>query len=305
MGIDPHFVDTPDSSPIHWRHYLIESWGLGTFMVVAGCAAIVLQRAPEPLAIKLHEHPIIGRAIFGTIMALTAMSIVYSRWGTRSGAHLNSALTLAFASLGKIAPSDVAGYVISQFIGGALGFGLVARIAGPALTGPPVLAIATRPGPLGPIAAFAAEAVLAFVLMGVVLSVSNAPAPYPRFTGVAAGLCIAAFITFEVPVSGMSLNAARTTASALVAGNWDFAWIYFTAPLLGMYAAAQLFARIRGRAAVRCARLNHTGSMPCIFRCGYASLPNLGRTDRDAFAIEGGAEEELGPPAAMGRVGEP
>jgi aquaporin Z len=105
--------------------------------------------------------------------------------------------------------------------------------------------------------------------MAVVLTVSNARQPYPRLTGLAAALCIVAFVTIEAPLSGTSLNPARTTASALVAQRWEFVWIYFTAPPVGMLCAAALFVRLHGAGAVRCARLNHTGRFPCIFRCGY------------------------------------
>jgi aquaporin Z len=75
-------------------------------------------------------------------------------------------------------------------------------------------------------------------------------------------------VTIAAPLSGVSLNPARTTASALVAHRWEFVWIYYIAPL-GMLLAAALFVRLRGAGAVRCARLNHTGPFVCIFRCGY------------------------------------
>jgi aquaporin Z len=258
------------SSRFHWWHYLIEAWGLGTFMVVAGSFAIALSRAPEPLASTIAAHPIVGRLIFGVAMGVTAMAIVYSSWGARSGAHLNPSLTLTFAWLGKIEPVDAVGYVIAQFVGGAAGFTVVWLIAGSALTDPPVRGIVTRPGAQGPIVAFAGELTIAFILMTVVLIVSNAEPRIARFTGVAAAICVATFITVEAPISGMSLNPARTTASALIAHDWTDVGIYYTAPLLGMLAAAAIYASRRGGAAVRCARLNHTGTSPCIFRCGYA-----------------------------------
>lgn len=238
-------------------------------MFVAGAVAVGLAHVPPPLAVAFGAHPVLRRVISGTLIGLTAMAIVYSRWGARSGAHCNPALTITFAWLGKVAPHDTLGYVIAQFAGGALGLSLIAAFAGSALTGPPVNGIVTHPGPHGPLAAFATEAVLAFVLMSVVLTISNAPPPYSRFTGVAAAICIATFVTIAAPLSGVSLNPARTTASALVAHRWEFVWIYYAAPLAGMLLAAALFVRVRGAGAVRCARLNHTGPFVCIFRCGY------------------------------------
>ena len=256
----------------HWRHYLIEAWGLGTFMFVAGGIAVLLARAPEPLHAAFVAYPMLERCLFGCAMGATAMGIVYSRWGARSGAHLNPALTLTFAFLRKIAPADAAAYAIAQFVGGALGLGAIAALAGHAFTDAPVDAIVTRPGPLGPGVAFAAEVAMAFVLMSVILVVSNAAPRVARFTGVAAALCVAAFITFEAPLSGMSLNPARTAASAFVARDATAIWIYFLAPLAGMLAAAALFVRTRGLAAVHCARLNHSERVACIFRCGYGDL---------------------------------
>jgi aquaporin Z len=246
-------------------------------MFVAGAVAVGLSHAPPPLAIALGAHPVLRRIISATLIGLTAMAIVYSRWGARSGAHCNPALTITFTWLGKVAPHDTLGYVIAQFAGGAVGFSLIAAVAGSALTGPPVNGIVTHPGPGGPLVAFATEAVLAFVLMSVVLTVSNARPPYPRFTGVAAAICSATFVTIAAPLSGVSLNPARTTASALVAHRWEFVWIYYTAPLAGMLLAAALFVRLRGAGAVRCARLNHTGPFVCIFRCGYPPVTDAAR----------------------------
>ncbi len=258
------------SQSLHWRHYFIEAWGLGTFMIVAGTAAVLLVRAPEPLRGAMAAHPILGRLAFGSIMGLTVIAITYSRWGARSGAHLNPALTLAFAALGKIAPRDAFFYALAQFAGGALGFAAIAALLGRALVAPPVNGIVTRPGAQGPLVAFAAESAIAFILMIVVLTFSNAPPPISGFTGVAAGICVVAFIAFETPLSGMSLNPARTTASAFVVHDWTSVWVYFTAPIVGTLVAAALYVSLRGRGAVRCARLNHTGPFRCIFRCGYA-----------------------------------
>jgi len=101
--------------------------------------------------------------------------------------------------------------------------------------------------------------------MLVILSASNQPRLAP-FTGIIVGVLIACFITFEAPLSGMSMNPARTFGPDLVGQVWRGLWIYFVAPPLGMLAAAELYVSARGRLAVRCAKLHHdTG--PCIF-CG-------------------------------------
>jgi aquaporin Z len=238
-------------------------------MFVAGTVAVALQVLPSSYEHWLALHMTAGRAVFGIAMGLTAMSIVYSPWGARSGAHLNPSVTLTFACLGKLRPRDAVAYILAQFAGGAIGFALIAMLAGPLLVGAPAHAIVTKPGPAGTPGAFVSEALIAFVLMGVVLFVSNAPAPVSRWTGVAAGSLVALFITFEAPYSGMSMNPARTLASAIAGHDFTAIWIYFVAPPLGMLLAALVFVRVRSRSAVRCGRLNHTGSAPCIFNCSY------------------------------------
>jgi aquaporin Z len=88
-----------------------------------------------------------------------------------------------------------------------------------------------------------------------------------RFTGWFAGLMVAVYITFETPLSGMSMNPARTVGSAVYAGIWTGWWLYFLAPLLGMLAAAELLGRQTGVHERMCAKLCHDVRVKCIF-CG-------------------------------------
>jgi len=251
----------------HWREYLIEAAGLGVFMVVAG-ACVMLVNAPG--AIDAVASPDLRRALIGVAMGLTAVAIIYSPWGMRSGAHLNPAVTLTFLRLGKVAPPDAMFYVAAQFVGGACGVLLLAALVGESFTAPPVSAVATLPGRWGEAAAFAAEVAIAFVLMTTVLS-ANASARLMRWTGLCAGGLVALYITVEAPVSGMSLNPARSIASALPSGLWHGIWIYLTAPPLGMLLAAELHLR-RGRR-TPCAKLHHDASnKSCIFRCDFAAV---------------------------------
>ena len=124
--------------------------------------------------------------------------------------------------------------------------------------------------------AFAAEALISFVLMLTVLTVSNHPR-LARFTGICAGLLVWTYITVEAPLSGMSMNPARTFGSALLARDFPGLWIYFTAPPLGMLLAAEVFTRRFGAQRVLCAKLHHPHNGPCIFGCG-ASAPVLERS---------------------------
>lgn len=251
----------------HWPEYLIEAACLGTFMVSACTFASLLGYPQSPVHMWVMGG-MIQRVVMGLAMAVTAVGIIYSPWGRRSGAHMNPAVTLTFWRLRKIAPWDVFFYMSSQFVGGIVGV-LVARGFLRSWVAHPVVNYAvTTPGRYGVAAAFGAEILISFILMSVILTVSNTQS-VARFTGVFAGALVAAYITFEAPISGMSMNPARTFGSALSAHVWTALWIYFVAPPLGMLLAAETYVRLRGMQSVLCAKLHHQNEQRCIFRCGY------------------------------------
>jgi aquaporin Z len=130
--------------------------------------------------------------------------------------------------------------------------------------------VATLPGQPGEVIAFGAEIAIAFILMSTVLA-TNASARLMPWTGLCAGLLVAIYITLEAPLSGMSLNPARSVASAVPSGLWHGIWIYLTAPPLGMLLAAELHIRL-GRK-TPCAKLDHFTHRRCIFRCDFAGMP--------------------------------
>jgi len=181
---------------------------------------------------------------------------------------MNPAVTLTFLRLGKVEPRDAAGYVAAQFLGGSLGIVVATHLLRGLPSHPAINYVATVPGASGPAVAFAAEAAISFGMMLMVLSTSNARR-FARFTGALAGALIAFYITVEDPLSGMSMNPARTLGPALLAHTVWSLWIYFTAPLLGMLTAAELYVRTTGAQHVRCAKLQHPIGGPCIFRCQY------------------------------------
>ena len=263
------------ATTIHWPEYAIEACCLGLFMLSATASAIALQHPDSPLS-AWAASAMVGRLPMGLAMGLTAALLIYSPIGRRSGAHMNPAVTLTFFRLGKISAADAIAYVAAQFVGGAAGMIVAILLFGNLPADPTVNYVATAPGDGGQAVAFAAETGISFVLMLTVLAVSNTPR-IAGFTGLAAALLVAAFITFEAPLSGMSMNPARTVASALFAHSPSL-WIYFTAPLLGMLVAAELFVRAVGRARIRCAKLHHPFDIPCIFHCGYTAPVRTGHT---------------------------
>jgi aquaporin Z len=232
--------------------------------MVSACTFTVLLEHPASPVHRALPDPLLRRALMGCAMGLTAVGLIYSRWGRRSGAHMNPAVTLTFTRLGKVHPRDAAVYVAAQFAGGAAGVALAASLLGSYLEDRHVHYAATLPGAWGAGAAWLAELAITFVLMTAVLRVSNHPR-HMRWTGACAGLLVACYITVEAPISGMSMNPARTLASALGAHDATALWIYFTAPLVGMLAAAEVYVRGRGTAAVSCAKLDHAPDQPCIF----------------------------------------
>lgn len=182
----------------------------------------------------------------GLAMGLTASAIIHSPWGHRSGAQMNPALTFTFWTLGKISARDAFFYILFQFAGGLMGVLLSALAIGPPLWHSAVNFAATVPGMPGEATAFWSEAAISAVLMATALIVSGSNTMRPWMPAFA-GLLVAAFITLEAPLSGMSMNPARTLASAIPSGEWRAIWIYFTAPPLGMLATAQLYKLARGR----------------------------------------------------------
>ena len=257
----------------HWPEYLMEAAGLGLFMISACMFATLLGHPASPVS-QVLGRPLVRRLCMGMAMGLTAVGIIYSPWGQQSGAHLNPSVTLTFFRLGKVAPWDALFYVLAQFAGGVIGVCLAAACLGQLIAHPSVNYVTTAPGMAGEGFAFLAEFVMAFVLMSMVLRVSNTTR-LARFTGLFAGILVATYITVAAPLSGMSLNPARTFGSALVSQLWTALWIYFVAPPLGMLAGAELYQSQRGVHAVICAKLHHHNHKRCIFHCGYQQPSHL------------------------------
>lgn len=252
----------------HWPEYLIEGWALGVFMVSAGLLTTAFEYPGSPLHAAI-ESATLRRVLIGVAMGLTAIALIYSPWGQRSGAHMNPAVTLTFLRLGKTHRTDAAFYVLAQFAGGTLGVLVVAALLGSAFTEMPVRYVTTMPGAQGPVVAFLAETGISALMIFTVLSLSSADRT-ARYTGLAAGVLVAAYISIEAPLSGMSMNPARTFASAVPGLLWESFWIYATAPILGMLAGAQIFVLTKRR--VGCAKLIHSTTQRCI-HCGYEPLP--------------------------------
>lgn len=256
----------------HWPEYLIEGSLLATFMVAA-CTAVVTFCHPESPVARAIPRPLPRRAIIGLLMGLTAIGLIYSPYGQRSGAHMNPATTLTFYTLGKVERLDAAMYIAAQLIGAIAGVGMARMIFGKdRLSHAAVRWAMTLPGPRGSRTAWTAEFIISLLLMSVVLAASNQNNTAP-YTGFLAGLLVLLFITFIAPYSGMSMNPARTFGSAFHARTFSHLWIYFTAPVVGMLAAAALHLALWGPDSVYCAKLQHPRGPGCIFHCHMDDMP--------------------------------
>ncbi|MEO8452846.1 MAG: aquaporin [Gemmatimonadota bacterium] len=230
----------------------------------AGFTVLLFHPAsPMPAAVP---SALLRRLLMGVAMGLTAIFNIYSPWGKRSGAHGNPATTLTFSGLGKVSKADAAGYMTGQFVGALAGMAVATVVFGRWIGDPSVSYAVTLPGLWGAGAAFGAEVGISFLLMFTILGLVAHPR-LSRVTGVVAGALVATFIALESPVSGMSMNPARTLGSAVLGHNYMALWIYFVAPPLGMLTAAVVRVRLGHRTERHCAKLHHDPAVKCPF-CG-------------------------------------
>ena len=118
---------------------------------------------------------------------------------------------------------------------------------------------------------------MGLLTMTVVLRSANDPR-LARVTWLLVGLLVALYVIVFSPVSGFSVNPARTVSSALFAHVWTAVWVYFSAPLLGMLTGAWLYVRNRGIDRVYCAKIYHDCGTVCPFRCRHPELLKLDKT---------------------------
>lgn len=227
----------------HWRDYLVEALGLFLFMLAAGAATTLFEYPGSPVR-EAVQSDVLRRAGTGCLMGLTIAALAYHPWGRRTGAHFSPAVTLAFWRLGRIGGWDALFYVVAQFAGALAATPVLLALIGAPFADRHVNYGTTQPGQGGEGVAFAAEFVISFGLMFALLAALGT-ARFRKLAGVVVALLIVAYIVVESPLSGMSLNPARTVGAAITSGQWPGVWLYFVAPLSAMWLAAEAFARWR------------------------------------------------------------
>jgi aquaporin Z len=205
---------------------------LATFiMVFAGTGAIVIDQA---------HGGVIGHVGVALTFGLVVMAMIHT-FGDISGAHMNPAVTLAFAVAGRFPWSRVAGYILAQLAGAFAASGLLKFLFPASVT----LGATLPAGSVGQ--AFVLEIVLTAILMLTILSVSTGA----REKGITAAIAIGSVVGLEAmfagPVSGASMNPARSLAPAVVSGNFQHLWLYPAATVIGALLAVPLCRLVRGR----------------------------------------------------------
>ncbi len=196
--------------------------GVGTFaLVFAGCGAIVVNDT---------FGNALGHVGVSLVFGLVVMAMIYSV-GNISGAHINPAVTLGFLFAGRLERRIVLPYIASQLLG-ATAAAAVLRLQFPEHG---TLGATMPSGQL--LSAFVMEALLSFLLMFVIMNVSTGHMEKGIMAGVAVGGTIAFEALIGGPVTGASMNPARSLGPALVSGHLSSLWIYLVAPVVGTFLA--------------------------------------------------------------------
>ena len=221
-----------DDASLEFRRLFSELWGTFLLVLVAAGGGVI-----GALGIG-GELTLAMKALAPGMMV---MGIIFFM-GTISGAHLNPAVTLAFAARGNFPWKRVPGYIVAQIIGGLLAAVFLEAVYGGILNG------ATEPGAgVSDGTAALTEVILTLGLVSVILGTA-AGARNVGFNGaIAVGAYIGLVSVWGAPVSGASMNPGRSLAPMLVGGNLDHYWVYLVGPIVGALIAVVFEYILRGR----------------------------------------------------------
>jgi aquaporin NIP len=203
---------------------------LGTFaLVFCGTGAIVINQ---------ESGGAIGHAGIAATFGLIVMAMIYT-FGEKSGAHFNPAVTLGFTALGLFERREVAPYLASQVLGAMAASGLLKFLF-------PQNQLLGATLPAGShMQSFVLELILTFLLMLVILQVSQGSKEVGLFAGMAIGSTVLLEAMFAGPICGASMNPVRSLSPALVSGHLADLWLYLVAPVVGALLATRVFTLLR------------------------------------------------------------
>ena len=206
--------------------------GLAAFaLVFAGCGAIVSDSV---------YGGALGTIGIGLVFGLVIMAMVYAT-GHLSGAHINPAVTIAFVLSRHFPRREAAGYIAAQLVGATAGALLLLAVwpDKPAALGATLPTVATG-------SALAYEAVLTAILMFVIMSVATDARAVGAGAAIAIGGAVGLDAIFAGPVTGASMNPARSIGPALASGELGDLWIYVVGPIVGAACGAATYQLVRG-----------------------------------------------------------
>jgi aquaporin NIP len=213
-----------------WRRATAE--GLAAFaLVFAGCGAIVTDARYDGA---------IGTVGIGLVFGLIIMAMIYAT-GHLSGAHINPAVTIAFTLTRHFALRDAVAYIAAQLSGATAGALVLLAVwpDQPAALGATVPTVSAG-------SALVYEAILTAVLMFVIIAVATDTRAVGAAAAIAIGGAVGLDAIFGGPVTGASMNPARSFGPALAAGEWSDFWIYVVGPVAGAGVGAFAYQLIRG-----------------------------------------------------------
>jgi len=218
-----------DRSLALWRRSAAE--GLAAFaLVFAGCGAIVA---------NAQYGGVLGAVGVSLVFGLVIMAMIYAT-GHLGGAHINPAVTVAFTLTRHFSPRDAVAYIAAQLTGATLGALALAAV----WTSEPANLGATVPT-VGAGSAFVYETILTAFLMFVIIAVATDTRAVGAAAAIAIGGTVGLDALFGGPVTGASMNPARSFGPALVSGTWTSFWVYVAGPLLGAALGALAYQQIR------------------------------------------------------------
>jgi aquaporin Z len=257
----------PARPGLHLRIWAAEALGTGLMVLAIVLAAGLTLGDGSPVAEALPDRGARFLAL-GLIVGPCVALIAVSPLGRISGAHVNPAVTLGFWALGRVCAADLAGYVAAQ-AAGAVGGALLARLVLPAAVAESIGGAVTHPSlPLA--GSLGAEAGMTALLLAVVLTFVSSER-LARWTPLALAPLLAAIIWLGSPLTGASLNPARSAGPALAFADLADLWLYLLAPSVGALTVALAW-RLR-EAGPKTAKLFHDPRYPCSLRSELPAMP--------------------------------
>ncbi|MBA0627824.1 hypothetical protein Godav_022632 [Gossypium davidsonii] len=204
---------------------------LGTyFLIFAGCAAVV---------VNVNNEKVVSLPGISMVWGLAVMVLVYSL-GHISGAHFNPAVTIAFATCKRFPLKQVPAYVFAQVIGSTLAAGTLRLL----FSGPHDVFAGTSPQG-SDLQAFGIEFIITFYLMFIISGVATDNRAIGELAGLAIGATVLINVMFAGPITGASMNPARSLGPAIVSNHYKGIWVYLMSPTLGAVSGAWVYNMVR------------------------------------------------------------